>query len=177
MSNASLTLTQRRFSSRDFELRAGKAVVATLCWPGASSSLAIGKAINGEWSFNRVGVFKWRVIVREKGSLEDAAILKRSGWVGDSTVQFASGRTFDWRTTDGWGTGWAFKDVDGRTLVGFKPGSEKLTDLFKFQVGLAIDYNAGKQPELSILELLGCYMMVMSFECQLRIAHMYMMHP
>lgn len=153
---------QPKTFDRWFELRAGDELAATLGWKTSCGTLAAAESGDGRWTFKRVGFLNPRVTVREAGSQIDLAIFWPR-WLGDGTLEFANGRIFRWQSTNFWGTNWMFAASDGTPLVTFKEGSReaKLSDLFKTQAFVEIQPQARDLPELSLLVMIGWYLMIL----------------
>ena len=117
----------------------------------------IGKTYDGEWVFNRVR-FSSRITAQPKGSEEVVASFKPTRMHRGGTVELPLGRVLTWNKTKG---DWAFKEADGTNLVRFTRPM-KLQDRWK-QPHLwyvQIDPSARRLTELSILALLGLYLIV-----------------
>lgn len=84
----------------------------------------------------------------------------RPGWDGKGVLQFSGGRQFHWAYTNLWGSEWAFTSADGRGLLRYK----SKPDLLKQSAQLEIESDAVSIPELSLLVLLGWYLMVLLSE-------------
>jgi hypothetical protein len=153
---------QPKTFERWFELRAGDHVVATLGWETSCGTLARGNTTLGSWTFKRVGFLNPRVTVRQARSEVDIAVFWPR-WLGDGTLEFASGSLFRWQSTNFWGTDWMFAANDGTPLLTLKEGSRegRLSDLFKTQSLIEIHPEAGAVPELSLLILIGWYLMIL----------------
>jgi hypothetical protein len=148
--------------TRWFELRAGEHLVATLGWQTSCGTLATAESAEGRWTFKRLGFLNPRVTVREAGSEIDMATFWPS-WMGDGALEFAYGRAFRWQSTNFWATRWCFTDEGGTPLLAFEPGAEKakLSDMFKQQALVQIQPQARAVPELSLLVLVGWYLMIL----------------
>lgn len=153
---------QPKAFERWFELRTRDRVVATLCWETSCGTLARGNTADGSWTFKRAGFLNPRVTVRESGSDIDMAVFWPR-WMGDGTLEFASGATFRWQSTNFWGTDWMFAANDGTPLLALKEGSRegRLSDMFKTQSLVEIHPEASTVPELTLLVLTGWYLMIL----------------
>ena len=79
--------TQPSTFNREYELRAGDEVVATLGWQKTGGSLALARSTEGNWTFKRSGFLSPRVTVRLAGSETEVAVFKPS-WRGEGTLAF-----------------------------------------------------------------------------------------
>src|SRR5262245_22372961 len=78
---------QPRAMKRDFELRDGEEIVATLEFRSAFGSLATAETAEGSWTFKRVGFWKTRVTICESGSEAEIATFKNSTWSSGGTLE------------------------------------------------------------------------------------------
>lgn len=154
---------QPKLSHRNFELRAGDLLFATLEFQSAWGSLATAICSDGNWSFKRVGFFNPRVTVRSAGQETDLAVY-RPKWTGtEGELAFLSGQHFHWKAANFWATQYAFVMPDGSPILTFKPGVEEghLSDFFKYQARVEIEPGVIRIPELPVLALLGWYLMIL----------------
>jgi len=149
-----LTWTQIRAMTRQYELRSGDGLVATLEWPRMFSSWARGKSVDGEWTFERDG-WPCQITVSSFGSGAEIGVLKL-GW-GEGTLVCANGSCYHWKRPSFWRGEWAFTDEKDQTLVQFTFEF----DFFKFRAATKISPAAIVIPELPLLALLGCYTMIL----------------
>jgi hypothetical protein len=153
---------QPKALERRFELRAEDDLVATLRFETAFGTLATAQAAGASWTFKRVGFLNPRVTVREAGTELDLAIYQPKFW-GDGWLVFPGGRVFHWKSTNFWGTQWGFADSYEDLLFALKPGVDKpkLSNLFKTQALVEVESQAYALPELSLLVLLGWYLVIL----------------
>jgi hypothetical protein len=144
---------------REFELLCGNEVVGTLRWQKAFGSLALAEGADGAWTFKRSGFLRPKVTVRPAGSETEAAVFKPS-WGGEGTLSFSDGRCYQWHHTSFWHSEWAFTNEAGEPLVHFKPDFA----LFKHAAEVTLEPSAVSVPDLSLLTLLGWYLMVLMSE-------------
>src|SRR5438445_8993602 len=105
--NQSLKWTQPSAFQREYELRAGDDLLATLRWQKTFGSLAVAASADGTWTFKRSGFLSPKVIVRVPGSESDVAVLQPS-WRGEGMLQGPEGRRYQWLNTSFWCSEWAF---------------------------------------------------------------------
>lgn len=153
---------QPKVGERRFELRTGADVVATLVFRSFTGSLATAETAEGSMTFKRVGFLNARVTIRDAGGLEDVAVYHPRLW-GGGELLFNDGQEVHWRSTNFWGTSWAFTDGANQVLVDFKPGleHEKFSDMFKIQATLTINPMPALQTRGSILLPLGLYLLIL----------------
>jgi hypothetical protein len=153
---------QPKALERRFELRAEDDLVATLRFETAFGTRATAQAAGASWTFKRVGFLNPRVTVREAGTELDLAIYQPKFW-GDGWLVFPGGRVFHWKSTNFWGTQWGFADSYEDLLFALKPGVDKpkLSNLFKTQALVEVESQAYALPELSLLVLLGWYLVIL----------------
>jgi hypothetical protein len=152
-SSNALTWFQLRGPGREFELKSGDVVYATLRWEKLFGSLATVATAEGPWTFKRVGFFKPSITIRVPGSEQNAAVFS-PGWTGAGTLEMADGRKLKWTNRDFWHSIWGFVDEAGDDVLVFKssPGLLKLT----VQVDIKKDI-----PENALLAALGIYLLIL----------------
>jgi hypothetical protein len=151
-----LRWTQPTLFAREFELHAGDEVVGTLRWQKTFGSLALAEAADGAWTFKRSGFLRPRVTVRLPGSEPEVAVLE-PGWRGEGSLVCSDGRWHRWQNISFWRSEWAFADDVGETLVHFAPEFAFLGHAAEVKFGP----RAASVPDLSLLTLLGWYLMVL----------------
>jgi hypothetical protein len=151
-----LEWTKGSGQKREYELRAGQEVVALLRWDKAFGSLAAATASEGEWTFKRSGFFSPRVTTRLLGSETEVLVFKPT-WRCEGTVECSSGARFRWLNTGFWRSEWTFASENGDPLVHFKLHSA----LLKQSAEVRVEPGAASLPELSLLALLGWYVLVL----------------
>jgi hypothetical protein len=154
-----LLWTQTSAFQRVFELHAGDDVAGTLCWQKAFGSLALAESSDGVWTFKRSGFLRPKVTVRLPGSETEVAEFK-PGWGGEGILRFADGHCYQWQHTSFWRSQWAFANDANEPLVRFKPDFA----FFKHAAEVTIEPRAVSNPDLSLLTLLGWYLMVLMAE-------------
>src|SRR5688500_301806 len=93
-----LRWTQPRAHKREFELRSGTDVVATLAFRSFFGSSATVRSGDGSWTFKRVGFWRPRVRIRAEKSAQDLGIFVSNPWSNGGTLQLAEGREFRAKT-------------------------------------------------------------------------------
>lgn len=154
-----LQWTQPKALKREYELRAGDDVVAFLRWEKAFGSLAAAESADGKWTFKRSGFLTPKVTVRIAGSESEVAVL-RPTWRGEGTLECTNGYRYRWLNISFWRSEWAFINEAGQTLVRFKPQFA----FFREGAEVKVEPGAVSIPDLSLLTLLGWYLMVLMSE-------------
>jgi len=145
-----------------FELRSQENLFCTLTFSKSSGSLAEAESYDGKWTFKRVEFFHTSFTIREFGKEKDIAVF-RPKWTGNSgSLEFVNGKTFHWQSSNFWSTKFEFKKGDGDAVVTFRSGVDepKLKDWFKTQARIEIPESSKNIHELSILILLGWYLII-----------------
>ena len=77
-------------------------------------------------------------------------------------LEFNNGKKYQWHSSNFWATKFEFKDSEGESVVVFRSGDEepKLKDWFKTQARVEFPDHKKKLDELSILVLLGWYLII-----------------
>ena len=141
-----------KWTRREFELRGGDAVVATLRW--TRGSRAEGAFASGdEYRFYREGWLRPRILIhRAAGERTDepvATLAARNG-----TLSFPDGRSFRWGKPRRWTNERIWLDDAGAELVRFSPQ--------RGGVRVRLQPGAAALPEGPLLLLLGQYLLVLA---------------
>lgn len=158
-----LQWVQPKMSERRFELRAREMVFASLEFQSMFGSLANAAAESGNWTFKRVGFFNPRVTVRNLGE-EKELVVYRPDWTGiEGRIDFTGGAVYGWKPANFWATHYSLLDAKGEALVLFKQGIEdaSLKDVFKVQARVEIQPAALLMPDMTLLVVLGWYLMIL----------------
>lgn len=157
---------QPKINQRSYVLCSDETVFASLAFKKSFGSLASAEAVDGNWTFKRVGFFKARVTVRHPGEETDLAVYTPN-WSGtEGNIQFTGGRSYAWKTANFWATQYQILDSLGIPILKFQSGKDhsKLPDLFKMQARVEISPAYENLPELSLLVLLGWYLMILKHD-------------
>jgi hypothetical protein len=139
---------------RQFELRAGDEVVATLRFQ--RSSLADAEAADHHWTFKREGFWHPRVTVRVSGSETDVALFHPS-WMGGGTLELPQGKSLKLASANIWQSEWVWQEVKDVPLVRFKGRH----GLLKASAQVEIGPDAAHRDDLPLLVLLGWYLILL----------------
>lgn len=135
------------------ELRAGDQTVAVLDFERAT--LATGQTEVGTWTFKREGFWHPHVTVRPQGSEQNVAVFTPA-WAGGGRLETADGHVYELGLTGFWHTEWQWRQRD-EVLVRFR----RPAGLFKSVALVDVAPGAQRLPDLSLLVLLGWYLMVL----------------
>ena len=147
--------SQPSLLKRQYELRAGDEVIATLRQKGFGS-LALAETAGGSWTLKRSGFLRPKVSVRSESETEMAVF--KPAWCGTGTLRLADGACYHWQNTSFWRSAWAFADEAGNPLVHFKPEAA----LWKRSAEMKVEAGARALPDLSLLAVLGWYLMILA---------------
>jgi hypothetical protein len=141
----------RRFR-HEYELRAGRDVVATLRWRGILSWDALGETAEGRYRLRLANFLRGTVVVHPGDSDVEAAVF-RSRFFGGGTVRVAGGRTFRMRPLDFWHRRFILEDEAGAAVFRLRMRYAFLRD----QATVELEPGAERVPELPVLLLLTWY--------------------
>lgn len=160
ISSHEIAWVQPDWRKRDFEIRAGEDTVGTLDWKADIESLAIAKSADGVWSFKHGGFMRPWVTVRAEGKDWDVARFHLSNWNGSGFLTLGDGWKIRWGLTNMWGTEWRWDCADGTPLISIKtePPWEENGGFIK------IYPLAETATDISLLTLLGCYLIVLRWD-------------
>lgn len=140
----------------DYELRAGDLVAATLSFPRPFDLQAIATAAGGSWTFEQVGFWKTKVIIRASGAETDLAVFKNNAWNGGGTLELPDGRKY-LASSNFWSTRYEFKTEMGEALIRYT----KIGGMLHMSSMTEIQPLAKNIPELPWMVSLGWYLTVM----------------
>jgi hypothetical protein len=144
-----------------YELRAGDEAFATLRWERALGLLAVAQSAEGTWTFRRRRLPSLRVSAFQGDSAHEIATFQRKPSASEGgALDTASDRRFRWRPTSYWRAEWIWTDAAGAPLIRFKYQFSMLTTRGRIK----IEPRAAQLPELSLLVLLGWYLMIVMSE-------------
>ena len=111
-----LSWTQPNAFKRNYELRAGDDVAATLDFKSSFGSFATGRSGDGCWTFKRVGFWQTRATIRECERGTEIGSFKNNTWKGGGTLELPDGRRY-LATTNIWQTKLEFQ-TESETPIG-----------------------------------------------------------
>ena len=162
ISNEHLNWIQPKATQQLFELHIKDDLFGTLLFPKSVGSLAEAETFDGKWTFKRVGFFTTRITIRNTGEENDIAVFKPNLMASSGILEFNNGKKYQWHSSNFWATKFEFKDSEGESVVVFRSGVEepKLKDWFKTQARVEFPDHKKNLDELSILVLLGWYLII-----------------
>jgi hypothetical protein len=149
-----LSWVQRSAVKQAYELRAGEEVTGSLVWQ--RGTLAVGEIAGRRWTVKREGFWHPRITVRVQDSDLDTVVFHPS-WRGGGLLELAGGRILRFRAANVWRSQWDWQEAAGDVLVRFRSRQ----GLFKSGAELEIMPAAAGLPELSLLAVLGWYLIVL----------------
>ena len=111
-----------RWYRREYELRAGEAVIGTLRWESgwrSSAVAAMGGMGGARWRFARQGFWRARVSATDEASGMAAASFE-FGWNGGGTMFLPDGQTYLLRRTGFWRLTWEWRRGDDTSVMRFR---------------------------------------------------------
>ncbi|HEY7727279.1 MAG TPA: hypothetical protein VID50_02380 [Candidatus Eisenbacteria bacterium] len=145
-----LLWVQPRWLRREFELRAGRDVVATLRGSSLFGAGAVGETAEGRYRIRLANLWRGTVVVHPGDSDTELAVFQPR-LLGGGTVRFSGGRTFHIRRPDFWRSRWVLEDETGATLFTLRSRHHLLRE----QAGVELAPGAERVPELPVLLLLA----------------------
>lgn len=139
----------------EYELRAGDDLAAVLRFPSSFNSYAKAEGADGCWTFERVGFWRNKTVVRSCGSRDAIAVYRNSRWGSGGMLELADGRKFP-ASANFWHTELEIKNEKGEPVLRVRSGG---------LVRLSATVEA--QPEVTApngfpwLVMLCCYLLVM----------------
>ena len=144
-----------------YELRAGDEALATLRWERALGLLAVAQSAEGAWTFRRRRLPYLRVSAFRGDSGHEIATFQREPSAPEGgTLDTSSDRRFRWKPANYWRAEWVWTDATGASLIRFKYQFSMLTTKGRIK----IEPRATQLPELTLLVLLGWYLMIVMSE-------------
>ena len=140
---------ERIYELRTFE----EEVIGTLRWDRELRSSAVAECSKGAWRFQRYGLLRSRVVVRELDSESDVAVL-RMNWKGGGALQISGGRRYHWSNASLWDSSWAFSTDSGDLLLGISTRLARARP----HAELRVEPGAASLQDLDLLVLLSGYL-------------------
>src|SRR5262245_28986273 len=104
-----LEWTQPGAMKREFELRVGDEIVATLKFRSLFGSFATAVTADGSWTFKRVGFWHTRVTICPAESDREIATFRNATWTAGGTLELSDGRKLK-ANTNAWMTRYELKN-------------------------------------------------------------------
>ena len=147
--NQNLQWTRANWWKRAFELHSGDEVLAKF-YPQKETHSMIGEAADGRWSFKRRSFWNADIVITDSASQTEIAHVKRGR---DKSLAFSDGRLFTFQKNSFWRNEWVWLNNEGTPLIHFQHGKH-----------LILEPLALSLPELSLLTIVGWYLMVLQQE-------------
>lgn len=136
----------------DFELRGGDDVFGIMHWDRGLTPFVTAQATDGRWTFFRSASGQ-QITVTDTDSDRHIADY-RSSIVNNGELVFPDGNRFKWRSRGIFGISWEWKHTNDTPIL-------RVTSILslKTEAQIRIQPSASSLPELSLLALLGGYLM------------------
>ena len=151
----------------EYALRSGQTVIGTICLKDDSRAQALVESAEGRWLFEKKWFPTEKVMVRQADSHTDAdvAVLRNTRIRKRASLEFRYGQTFYWKPANVWRTNCVFTNAYGEPLVHFNRRSNPFGFLLvpkgESKGKVNIEHSAHLMNEISLLTLLGCYLMIL----------------
>jgi len=150
-----LRWTQPQALRREYELRAGDTVLATLGFRSMLGSLATLQSEDGSWTFKRIGFWRSHVTVRALNQDIDLAVFTNNTWSSGGTLAMADGRHFR-ANSNFWMTKYQFTDDRDEPVVQFT----RVGGVIHLSSTVLVTPAGAKLEELPWLVALGWYLSI-----------------
>lgn len=145
-----------------FELRSGRQLAGSFLWIHSKKRprrnlISSGITADGNWIFETTYYIHPRVTVRSSSSNQIDAVFVAT-LSGSGILTCASGSSYAWRNMDPFGNHFGFSERGKEEILVFSPGLSTLQKGAK----MFIDGQIESTPELSLLALLGFYLLLES---------------
>jgi hypothetical protein len=150
-----LTWSQQSVMKNEFELRFGGELVAILRLPKMVGTTGIAESGDGSWTFERIGFWKSRSIVKASGSTVELGSYTQNTWKPGGVLQLPNGKKLVFRRN--WRGISEFQTEAGETLFQIQTRA-----FFRVSATVRINRVALQTPELPWLVLFGFYLGVLA---------------
>jgi hypothetical protein len=150
---------QTRFGARDFELRSGDDLVATMYWPKWLSECAVAEDAENKWCLDRLGLFRRRVVITEADSGVEVASFEPD-WRGDGELYSTHGEIYHWYRTKAFRNFWALADGGENVILEVQAGTRR----FKYEADVVLPVRSEALPGLSLLIVTTWYLGYMQIQ-------------
>ncbi len=149
----------------EYALHLGEDVFGKLRVTERNGTSALAESAEGRWMFEK----KWfptdKVLLRLPNSDSEFAIFRNKVIEKRAALEFRDGHIYYWLTTNFWRNKYLFMDAFGQELIYFSRLSNPMAALALPKAlsrgRVKIEYRALWMPEIDLLALLGCYLMVL----------------
>jgi hypothetical protein len=151
-----LVWTQQSMLKQEYDLLFGGEKVAVLRFPKMMGTLGVAESGDGTWTFERLGFWKSKTVVKANGSTEELGSYVSNTWKGGGVLELPTGKNFIvWRSA--WKGLSEFRTEDGEALFQIHQRGA-----FRVSAALRINRIALQHPELAWLVLFGFYLTLMA---------------
>jgi len=147
--------TQPQVLRREFELKAGEALLGRLAFRSLFGSLATMECGEGRWTFKRIGFWRSHVTVRALDQDSDLAVFTNSTWTAGGTLHLADGRELR-ANSNFWMTSYQFTGAKDEPLLRFT----RVGGLIHLSSSVLVTPAGAKLDELPWLVALGWYLVI-----------------
>jgi hypothetical protein len=149
----------------EYALHSGQGVFGKLQLTEKDGTRALAESADGRWMFEK----KWfptnKVLLRLPNSDSEFAVFKTKVFEKRSSLEFRDGHVFYWMTTNFWHNKYRFIDTYNQELICFSRHSNPFAAIAMAKAlsrgRVKIENRALGIPEIGLLVLLGCYLMVL----------------
>lgn len=138
---------------RNYELRLGETLYATLVWQRSWRGVAELTTANGRWTFQRRGFWRPRIVVTDSASGAESATFARK-WSGGALI-FDPGRVYTFRRQGAFNPEWRWLTPQGATAMGLRARG------FGGKARVVVEPSGADAPVASILAGLGWYLLIL----------------
>ncbi len=146
---------QPQVTRREFELRDGEEVVATLSFRSTFGSLATAQTAEGSWTFKRVGFWQTHVTICPAGSTDEIGAFRNNTWSAGGTLELPKGPAYR-ANSNMWATRYGFQDAAGEPLIQFT----KIGGVFHRSSMVVVSPAAADLAEMPWMVALGWYLAI-----------------
>jgi hypothetical protein len=139
----------------EYELRTGDELAAVLRFPSSFGSYAKAESADGCWTFERVGLWRNKTVVRACDAKTDIAVFNNSKWGSGGTLNLSGGQKYLASTN------FLHTDLDIRNEVGESLIRLQSSGVVRLSASVVVHPRAGRLPYAPWLMILGCYLLVM----------------
>lgn len=156
-----LRWVQPRVMKREYELRTGDIIAATLRFRSLFGSFVTAASADGSWTFKdvRVGFWHSKLTVFTSGAETDLAVFKPNARMRGGTLELPDGRKYLINTSR-WPSQYEFNTETGDALISYRKLGGMLT--LHLSYGVEIHALAKEVPEMPWMVSLGWYLTVVA---------------
>jgi hypothetical protein len=151
-----LLWSQQTVFKNEYELRWGGELVATFRFPKMLSTMGAAESGDGRWTFERIGFWKAKTIVKAQGSEDVLGSFTDNTWKAGGVLQLPGGKRYLMRRNIWRGTS-EFQTDEGEPLFQLQNRGS-----FRVSTSVRIQRRALQIPELPWMVLLGFYLGIMA---------------